>query len=354
MRCVGFDSIKVELGAFSTRFEGLLGVGVTALDYSSFKEKYVASLKSLFESRGIRCDRLVCKSADISKFIHNSEEMIEFLEDFFDNINDEIERLDIYCTRYVSRKLPRITIYGADRPQYVKPVEFIRKIANAYPHICAWRYLSHFYREERMVYLDHFESDQTLAWDYISKFPNVKVLYKGDNCNCLISSADLLIRLTVLLLKKYNAGFNWRGLKELHSHYLWGTKTSANTLGGQTYILKNITPYSHKPIDLSDFINHPIVFIPPERPGGIRSNEERQLFENMPIYDKLLNFLFYLNGSFKYFTPEDIKLVKKGDYMLIMGRHGEELFNYLTAGGVSLRRITLEEMKDKLKEFEKE
>jgi len=39
MKAVGFDSIKLDLGAFSTRFEGLLGVGITVFDEESFKKK---------------------------------------------------------------------------------------------------------------------------------------------------------------------------------------------------------------------------------------------------------------------------------------------------------------------------
>lgn len=355
MKAVGFDSIKLELGAFSTKFEGLLGVGITAVDEDSFKEKYIAVLKSLLNSTGVSYDRLVCKSADIARFVRSSESMIQFLEAFFSNINDEIERIDIYCTRFNTAKIPSITIYGADRPEHKKPVEFIRKIANGYPHVCAWKYLSHFGDKDRIIYLDHFESDQTPAWDFLSNFPNIKVVYKGDSCNCLLSSADLLIRLTVLLLKKSRAGFNWRGLKALHSSYSWGTKTSANTLGGQTYILKNITPYSRTPIDLSTFINHPIVFIPHESPSGMMAKEEQRLFENMPIYSKLLNFLFYIDGSFKYFNPiDDIKLVQQGDYMLVMGKQSESLLEYLKAGGVTINKITLEEIEAKLKEYKKE
>jgi len=279
--------------------------------------------------------------------------MIAFLEAFFNSINDKIERIDIYCTRFNSAKIPTITIYGADRPEYKKPVEFIRKIANGYPHVCAWRYLTHFGEHENMTYLDHFESDQTPAWDFLSNFPNIKVLYKGDSCNCLLSSADLFIRLTILLLKRSQAGFNWRGLKRVHSYYSWGTKTSANTLGGQTYILKNITPYLRTPIDLSIFLNHPIVFVPHESPSGMMSREEQRLFENMPIYNKLLNYLFYVGGSFKYFNPiDDVKLVQEGDLMLIMGKQGESLLEYLKAGGVTLNKISLEEIETKLKEFE--
>lgn len=355
LKAVGFDSIKLELGAFSTKFEGLLGVGITTVDEKSFEKKYIEVLKSLFESTGVACDRLVCKSVDIAKFIQTSENMIRFLESFFDGINDEIERIDIYCTRFNSEKIPNITIYGSDRPEHKKPIEFIRKIANGYPHICAWKYLSYFGDKDCVVYLDHFESDRTPAWDFLSNFSNIRVIYKGDSCNSLLSSSDLFIRLTTLLLKKNRAGFNWRGLKEIHSSYSWGTKTSANTLGGQTYILKNMAPFSRKAIDLSSFINHPIVFIPHESPGGMISKEEQRLFENMPIYEKLLNFLFHINGSFKYFSPmDDVRLIQEGDYILIMSERSESLLKYLNAGGVTIKRITLKEIEAKLKKYKKE
>jgi len=354
LKAVGFDSIKLELGAFATKFEGLLGVGITAVNEDSFKEKYITVLKSLFDSMGIDCNRLVCKSAEIAKFVPSPQSMIQFLEAFFNNIDDEIERIDIYCTRFNSKKLPRITIYGADRPEHIKPVQFVRKIANGYPHVCAWRFLSHFGVTDYKVFLDHFETNQTPAWDFLSNFPNIKVLYKGDNCNCILSSADLFIRLTILLLKKNRATFNWRGLKKIHSAYSWDSKTSTNTLGGQTYILKNITPYTRNPINMSSFINHPIVFIPHESPSGMMSKEEQRLFENMPIYTKLLNFLHYISGSFKYFNPvDDVKIAQEGDSLLVMGKRSESLLDYLKAGGVTLNKITLEEIETQLKEFEK-
>lgn len=310
-------------------------------------------MRSLVDSNGLNCERMVCKSAEMAKYINDSAEMLLFLEKFFDKIIDEIERIDIYYTRFNSLKIPQITIYGKENPKRIKPVEFVRKIAGVYPHICAWRYLSCFADTEKTFYLDNFESNQTPAWDSLSKIPNLKVLYKGYSCNCLLSSADLFIRLTVLLLKKFNERFNWRGIKELHSPYSWSEKTSTNTLGEQTFILKNMTPYSRKSIDLSTLINHPIVFIPQESPGGWKAKEEQLLFENMPIYSKLLNFLFYINGSFKYFNSEDVKLVQKGDYILIMGDRGQQMCDYLTAGGVPLIELTLEDVDDKLNEFVK-
>ena len=79
MKAVGFDSIKLELGAFSTKFEGLLGVGITVVDEDSFKKKYVAVLKSLFNSIGVSCDRLVCKSVDIARFVRSPESMLQFV-----------------------------------------------------------------------------------------------------------------------------------------------------------------------------------------------------------------------------------------------------------------------------------
>jgi hypothetical protein len=350
---VGFDSIKLELGAFSTKFEGLLGVGIKTPDEESFNSKYLDAMDTLFSSIGVNRKRLVCKAADLARYIKNPEEMINQLTELFQKLNDEIERIDIYCTRFNSKKLPMITVYGQDRPESIRPVQFIRKISNGYPHICAWRYLSHFNDKDAAIYLDHFETENTPAWDFISQFPNINVLYKGDNCNSLLSSADLFIRLTVLLLKRFRANFNWRGLKTIHSTYVWNNKTSANTLGGQTYILRNMTPYNRTPIDTSAYINHPIVFIPHEKLGGWRAKEERDLFEIMPIYNILLNFMFKIRGSFKYFNSNDVRLIQKGDYMLVMGKNGEQVFNFLTAGGVPITKITLQYMLDNLKQKSK-
>jgi len=355
MKAVGFDSIKIELGAFSTRFEGLLGVGITVKNEDSFKGTYVSALKSLFSKRKINCERLVCKSAEIARFIPDTNNMLVFLQEFFDYINSEIERIDIYCTRFNSKKLPYITIFGEDRPERKKPVEFIRMISSGYPHICAWKYLSSFNKTKCTVYLDHFETYRTPAMDYLFKFPNISVLYKGDSCNCLISTADLFIRLTVLLLKKRKAHFNWKGLKNLHSSFAWKDKISANTLGGQTFILKNITPYTRQLVDLSQFIKHPVVFIPHENPGGLKAKEEQRLFENMPIYTMLLNFLFYVDGSFKFLDPiKDSRLIKDGDYILVMGKRGEELFEYIRHGGYNISKITLKDIEHQLQELENE
>lgn len=341
---IGFDSIKLDLGGFSSKFEGLLGVGIKVNDEEKFTQKYIETMNNLFEKWNIVCPRLVNKSADLAKFLINVDDMINFLLELFVEIQEEIEEIQIYCTRFNTQKLPQITIFGADKPEYVKPVQFVRLMSNGYPHVCAWSYLTNSNDVESNIYLDKFESYITPAWDHISKNPNLKVFYKGDNCNCLLSSSDLFIRLTTLLLKKNRANFNWKGLMALHKYFDWKQKVTSHTLGGQTKILRNITPYSKKEINLSSFINHPIVFIPQENPADWTSKEERKLFEEMPIYNDLVNYLFHIGGSFKYFTTKDIKLAEAGDYMLVMGENGDRIFNYLVAGGVPVEKITLKEI----------
>lgn len=56
-----------------------------------------------------------------------------------------------------------------------------------------------------------------------------------------------------------------------------------------------------------------------------------------------------IKGSFKYFASNDSKLIQKGDYMLVMGANGEQMFNYLTAGGVPITKITLQDIINQLK-----
>lgn len=58
------------------------------VDEDSFRGKFNAILKCLFELIGVSCDRLVCKSADTVSFVPPFQGMVQFLKDFHNNINE--------------------------------------------------------------------------------------------------------------------------------------------------------------------------------------------------------------------------------------------------------------------------
>jgi hypothetical protein len=111
-----------------------------------------------------------------------------------------------------------------------------------------------------------------------------------------------------------------------------------------------MTPINRRDIDLTPFIARPLVFVPTEALVGVQAKEERALFEDLPVFDDLANFLFVTKGSFKYFKPDtDIRLGKDGDYFLILGGNSAKLYEYLQNCGTSLSALTPDQLREKTK-----
>jgi len=351
MNAVGIDSLKIELGSPPSVFEGLLGIAVTCKEEESFVNLYRECMPKSLEAKELKTNKIVLKAYDISRLAPEHED--EVIVPFLDCLKKEIERIDVYYTRYNPKKLPSVSIYGKDQPTTKDPVEFVRMIANAYPHYCGYWYLNKYSSKEvSKMYLDHFESCHTPAWDSLSQFKGLTVVYKGGNCNCLISSADLLVRLTVFEVKKKNEDFNVEGLERIHSNFSWAKKVIINELGGKTQILKFMAPINRRNIDLAPYIARPLVFVPTESLAGVPTKEERDMFESLPVFDDLSNFLFFNKGSFKYFRPsEDLKIGREGDYFLLLGSNSEKLYAYLKKCGSKLKEMTPEDLKEKANKF---
>jgi hypothetical protein len=344
---VGIDSVKIELGNAPSVFEGLLGIAVTCKDEKTFVESYKACMKTALEKLGIKTRRIVLKAYDISKIVPERESEIIF--PLLDCLNAQIEHIDVYYTRYNASKLPAITIYGKDQPTTKNPVEFLRLISNAYPHNVGYFYLTQYpAKEVEKMYIDHFESCYTPSWESLSHFAGLTVVYKGGNCNCLVSIADILLRVAVMELKKKHEDFRKEGLERVFSIFPWAKKVFIHELGGNTAILRLMTPVNRRPIELTPFIARPLIFVPTENLSGIQIKEERELFEALPVFDDLSNFLFLTKGSFKYFRADaDLRIGKDGDYFLVLGENSDKLYAYLKNCGTNLSKITPEQLREK-------
>jgi hypothetical protein len=347
MSAVGIDSVKVELGTPPNIFEGLLGIAVTCKNEAKFVGAYEKCLPKALDELGLKTARKVLKAYDISKLAPQQENNIIY--PLLDCLNSEIDRIDIYYSRYNANKLPEITIFGKDQPTKKSPVEFVRLVSNAYPHYVGHYYLTQYNADNTLtMYLDHFESYFTPCWEALSQFNGLKVVYKGGNCNCLVATADILLRATIMQLKSQREDFKTDGLMRIHSGFSWSKKVVVHELGGNTAILKTMTPLSRRSVDLTNFLARPLVFIPAEGLSGMDVKDERDMFEELPIFDDLANFLFKTKGSFKFFKPDsDVRIIKKGDYFLVIGPNNEALFKYLKSCGAPLTKITPEELKEK-------
>ncbi len=347
MPAVGIDSIKAELGNQPNIFEGLLGIAVTCKDEAKFNALYQKCLFESVKNLSITTARMVMKAYDISKLVPEQEDKI--IQPLLEGLNEQIERIDIYYTRYNAKKLPSITMYGKDQPTTKNPVEFLRLISNAYPHYVGYFYLKEYTSANiSNMYLDHFDSCYTPSWETLSKFDSLKIIYKGGNCNCLVASADILLRVSIMGLKAKREDFNGDGLSRVHNQFAWSNKVCTHELGGSTAILRVMTPTNRRQIDLTNHLSRPLVFVPAEGLPGVLVKDERDMFEELPIFDALSNFLFRINGTFKYFKPDsDVRIMRKGDYFLVVGPNSETMYKYLKACGATLTMLTPDDLKEK-------
>jgi hypothetical protein len=228
-------------------------------------------------------------------------------------------------------------------------VEFLRLISNAYPHYVGYFYLNEYTSAKiSNMYIDHFESCHTPCWDALSHFDGLKIIYKGGNCNCLVAVADVLLRVSIMGLKAKRETFNGEGLARVHSQFSWSKKISTHELGGNTGILRAMTPINRRQIDLTNYLARPLVFVPAEGLAGVLVKDERDMFEELPIFDALANFLFKTHGSFKYFKPDsDVKIMRKGDYFLVVGPNSETMFRYLKNCGATLNKLSPDDLTEK-------
>ena len=75
-------------------------------------------------------------------------------------------------------------------------IEFFNShIVNSFPHICLWKIYNYVYGTNAHVYIDHFQSEITEAWNIISKYPQINCYINGDMTNVLISISDIICKL---------------------------------------------------------------------------------------------------------------------------------------------------------------
>jgi len=94
-----------------------------------------------------------------------------------------------------------VSIYGQSETQKLSPPVFVKKTQGAFPHVCAWWYAMNYAKTESPLCLeiDYMQTATTPAWRNLlgkaSKNTRLESYFGGDECNPLISVADLILKL---------------------------------------------------------------------------------------------------------------------------------------------------------------
>ncbi len=276
-----------------------LGVSVRTLDFDSFKKNYLSSLPiSIRETGGIPKKRLY-KAAHLAKQLEARAPSA--IGGLLKALAGSIDRIDVYC--FYSRR-DYIAVYGNSRVERISPNEFVDLTQNAFPHVCAWSYLTSYQydsKQDRLM-LDYFRGKITPAWETLENAKcNIQAYYSGAECNPLVSIADLALR----LIETYQVGtINDASLLKTIEDRIpdLSPKLRFHNLGGPGFCLKAAAPTLPLDLNAGPYIRHPLYLIawnPPQPRDMIKP-----AFEWSPVYNAAMDLACHTDGNVKFLEFE--------------------------------------------------
>ncbi|MEK6942191.1 MAG: hypothetical protein AABW85_05025 [archaeon] len=186
--------------------------------------------------------------------------------------------------------------------------------------LCAWE-LRNFGVSSKLA-IDHFQGQVSPAWEELAGGAEMAVYFKGDQCNELIATADIFVRLIKLSMVQNKLFFTKSDIKKTIK--LFGNVCVEYFIGKSC--LNKITPNNPTRIRAKHLIQHPIFYLVKENP---EEAEEELVIQNSPFFNKLIKKVNELGGCLKFYHPDDTKLIKEGDYLVIFGKRGDTIFEKL-------------------------
>ncbi len=293
MPAVAFDSKEYHAGVM-TPFFAPIGLGVETRDVGRFKASYDAAMDVALSGR---------KPARRRK-AHSFETLVDFYGENASKIADkflglilgEVSHVWFFHTEVSAAKTP--FIYSQGKHKALPPLDYMKLHNQSYPYWCAWLWARENEPRSCAILLDAFQGAETNAWNEL-KLHRPLVFYKGDEVNPLISTADIL-------LARADSALRQRILRDsVIEKVLGGMGFDATSMFiGQPHY-HDITEISPLPINIRDYIYHPMVFMLHEdRPRGTDWKEwDRQRFL-AEVTDTPVNYAFENNTGFKTFDMD--------------------------------------------------
>ncbi len=336
MGFVGIDSVLLTQ-QFARRLrqpilrKGLLGVGVETSDLEQFNETYSKSLSELFKQNGQEIKRPVYCAREIASILgfETLEEELSVLSNFKDSLLPAIDNVHLFYTFIFGLKEGLVSIYGHS-PNYVRiPLtsqdksiqDFYDLISNTYPMLCAWELRN--YKNTSTLFLDNFQGRVCPAWLELGNAQDILVYYKGDQCNKLISAADILLRIIKIKMIPNKACFLKSEIEKIAG--VVGNKTQVYFIGKQC--LNKITPHVPSRMKPHRLVKHPIAYLAKENP---KDEGEESIIENSPLFNDIVKRINSGDGCAKYFHPDDdSREIKQGDQLVSFGKRGDQIIEKL-------------------------
>lgn len=347
MGFVGIDSVLLTQ-QFARRLrqpilrKGLLGVGVETGNLEKFRQTYQESLSKLFEEFHETVQRPVYCARDLVGALgfDTLEKEEAALTVFKDAVLPAIDNVHFFYTFIFGLEGGLVSIYGQSNEYKKIPLisktkdiqDFYDLIANTYPMLCAWELRN--YKNTGTLFLDNFQGRVCPAWIEIGKTTDVLIYYKGDQCNELISTADILLKLIKIKMIQNKSAFLKTEIEKFGA--LFNGKIKNYFMGKQC--LNKITPHLPSRIKARNLVKHPIAYLVKENP---QDEGEESTIENSPLFNEVIKKVNSINGCAKYFHPnDDSQNIKKGDIFVSFGKRGDQIIENLKRLKYSIEKFS--------------
>lgn len=312
-------------------FKGCLGTCLMLNREDSLNKAYEDFISDLFSKHRVERNRAVHKAYDLRDKLKlsNTSDFLKTLEEFYISLLD-INRLNIvlFYTTFNTEILPTVTYYchsTTSKKEEVKTLTFINALSQYYDYVCPWKVSKVLQLEKCNILVDAFQGEITNSWKELTELHNVEIFLKGDQCNPLLASADIVTRFIDESLASKRRHLVYVGIKDVIREY--GLDKVRIFYIGHSDVA-NLVPTEKRAIPRHEYSKCPSVFLLPE---GIIGKDEGKWFENSEVYDQVLNFASKIGGGFKRLEYEhDYKYLRRPyNYVIYQGNKGLEEAKYL-------------------------
>lgn len=313
MNSVGFDACWLTRPSVEVPFKAILGCGVTVKDRDKFRVKYDEVMNLCFSTRGYERKKKIYKAAYLTEQI--LDKSISFIRQFISELKDEISYIDIYYTYYPPSAPTQIWTCRDQYPRAFSPDQFLNLLYNPYPHYCIWKYLeTHKHQHSIRIESDYFHGKLSPAWEAIKK-DNLNLYHKGSECNKLISTSDLILR---LICDTMHSRLTQKNIRECLEDMLDDISLYTYFMGPRSDYLSIMAFTKFIDFDARPYVKRPIYWILWKPKLSV--NEEIKMFEWSDGYNEVVNSVEEMDGCMRFFDSNVIShlIDEKQDYLCIM------------------------------------
>jgi len=322
MSIVAFDSGEFIRSKKSDRgtevvFHTPLGTGVSIKKEikGDFQKQYHSSVEKHAKAFKVPTRRYVYSHENLWKEIGHAK-TVKICDSVIKDLQKYIDRVFVsYVVIPKETQYIEVGGYGCPIEQKRTPI-FLRSIAHMFSYMTAWAYSGRHLRENDAYLIDHFTGEVTTAWRDLSAFPDLKIYPGGDECNELISVADMLAYLTEKKLWDAKMWLKPESVEQVWNSYKFHTEV--RFIDEDT--LSKIRPFSKELINVVDFLARPMVFVNVTGIGFSRLTGDPRV--------SVAAYACSLDGAFEGFDKFiDSSKIRDGDIFVYAGEEAKTLAN---------------------------